>query len=277
MAGKFPATKKERWLHRGTFIFLGALLLALTWIQFKNEQKKEAVADEKVPAINNNPTVVRQPPQKESQSVEPNQTALQEKYQSLLSELATNRSLDPNLRERIIIAKTKLERETRGSNSIQPEMDLSAAQSAKNKILPYFDYAIKTLAEMSDNESVMKRDKSVLIYRGLPGDLNPGSNAGKRFMKNAAEIKLQKNADWDFKIDFAEELEPEYQASLSVACKVGVAHLRNSGDAIETRVEIFGGKSFRRGPASGDEAKGNIAEAVGKLMTSELDATVTGR
>jgi hypothetical protein len=126
MAGKPPATRKEQWLYRGIFIFLGFLFASLAWIQFKNEQRQEAYFNEKIQAIeiqalHANQIIVRQPPRKESGAIKSNLFDLQQKYYSLLSELETNPSIDPNFRERIIVTKTKFERDPGASNRIQPE------------------------------------------------------------------------------------------------------------------------------------------------------------
>jgi len=126
MANRPPATKKEQWLYRGIFIFLGFLFASLAWIQFNIEQKKADYLNEKidaleVQALHTNQTVVRQPLENESGAIKSNLLDLRQKYYSLLCELETNPSIDPNFRERIIITRTKFERDAGASNQIRPE------------------------------------------------------------------------------------------------------------------------------------------------------------
>jgi len=272
LAARPLTTKTEQWLCRAIFICLGSLLLALSWIQYRSEQRKETAFRAKIQALNTNQIVVQPPLEKGSGIVESNQFELQQKYQSVLTELATNPSLAPNLRERIIIATAKIGRDAQALKLIPSDEALSAAQSAKDKILPYFDYAIKSLEAMSEKEAGLKGDKSVLIYLGLPEDLSPDAKEGKRSRKNAAEIKFRANTDWDFQIYFAEAVTPQYEASLSIICKGGVLVLKNTGDSIETKIQVLSGDSSGHEPASGDEAKANIADSLGKLMVSELEA-----
>jgi hypothetical protein len=292
-----PSTKKEQWLCRVLFIFLGFLLLTLVWMQSKTGQQRAADTVEMVQTPGRNQTAIDQTElqqtfQRESGTIESNQLDLQQKYQGLLGELAANPSLDPNLRERLVVARAKMEKveaqvlelknweanlrdglkEARTVKQIQGEMDWSAAQSVKNKTLPFFDEAVKSLAAMSEKEAVLKGDRSILIYQGLPHDLSPEAKAGKRCSQNAAEIKFQTDAAWDFKIDFVEELMPEYEADMNITCKGGVLHFRSAGDSIETRVELVRGETFGHGPAPGNEAKTNMADALGKLLAAELDA-----
>ena len=190
----------------------------------------------------------------------------------MLGELATNSSLPPKVREHIIITTAKLGKDAQALKQAPNDEALSAALSVRDKILPYFDDAIKSLANLSEKEAAAKGDKSVLNYQGLPSELSPAAQAGKRFRKNAAEIKFQKNAGWDFQIEFAETVSPKYQANLSVTCKGGVLVLRNAGDSVETRIEDLSGESSAHTPATSDEAKANISEALQKLVASESDA-----
>jgi hypothetical protein len=267
-----PTTITARRSYLAIFIFLGLLLLSLSWIQYRNVQRKEAAFHAQAPVFQVQPAIVPPAPEKESPAIDSNQLALQQKYQSVLGELATNPSLAPNVREHIIIATAKLGRDAQALKQAPSDEVLSAAQSARDKLLPYFDYAIKSLAALSEKEAGLKGDKSDLIYQGLPQELSPEAQAGKRSRKNAAEIKFEKNAGWNFQIEFAEVVTPQYQANLSVTCKGGVLVLRNAGDAIETRIEDLSGESSAHEPASGDEAKTNIENALEKLAASESDA-----
>src|SRR5271155_423715 len=87
MANRPPATKKEQWLYRGIFIFLGFLFASLAWIQFNIEQKKADYLNEKidaleVQALHTNQTVVRQPLENESGAIKSNLLDLRQKYYS---------------------------------------------------------------------------------------------------------------------------------------------------------------------------------------------------
>ena len=180
--------------------------------------------------------------------------------------MAGNRSIAPDVRERIIVTTAK------ALQQAAPEEDFNAAQSVRDKVLPYFDYAIKSLAAMSQEQAVLKRDKSVLDYHGLPQEFSPDAKAGKRSRITAGEIKFQNNPDWDFQINFAEVAKPQYQANISVTCKGGVLVLKNAGEQIEAHVEDLSGESSKHELASGDEAKTMITDAVKKLVASEAEA-----
>jgi hypothetical protein len=125
MANKPPAARSEQWLYRGLFISLGFLFAALAWIPYKNELKKEAEASEKIQALevqsHHTNQIIVQVPQKDDLAIKSNLLNLQLKYYSLLCELETNPSIDPNFRERIIITKTEFERHTSASNLAQPK------------------------------------------------------------------------------------------------------------------------------------------------------------
>jgi hypothetical protein len=301
-ANKPPTTNKARWVYRVMFVVLGGLLLTLTEIRMKNAPQKVIEVVEKARAPESeqsmvDQTLMQQTFEKQTAVIQSNQFELQKKYQGLLNELATNASLPAGFRERIIITKAKLERidsqasdlsnwesnlrgglkEARALTQIRSAKDASDAQQSKDKVLPMFDEAVKTLAVLSEKAALLNKDRSTLMFQGLPPDLSPEAKAGKRFHADAGEIKFQTNADWDFKIDFAEVLAPEYQADLGIKCKGGVLHLRSDWDTIETEVDVSSGETLRHGGANGDGARKNIADALDKLIAAQLMATGPGK
>lgn len=302
-ANKPPTTEKARWIYRVMFVFLGCLLLTLTELRARNTPAKVVTVVQA--ATNSEPrteqseqaavdtTIAQQTFEKQTAIIQSNQFELQEKYQTLLNELATNSSLAPIYRERIVITKAKLEQingqaselknweaQLRGGlaeastvTKIRSLKDSSDAQNSKDKVLPYFDDAVQSLAVLSEKAARLKGDKSLVVFQGLPQDLSADAKAGKRATIDAGEIKFQTNADWDFKINFAEELTPEYQADMNIMCKGGVLHLRSDWDSIETEVDVASGETLRHGGATGDGAKKNIADALDKLLAAQLVAT----
>jgi len=305
-ANKPPTTDKARWIYRVVFVVLGGLLVALTYFQDRNARQTVVRVVEQAPPPARPParspeaeqaavdeTLLRQSFEKQSAVIQSNQFELQQKYQSLLNDLATNSTLAPGFRERIIITKARLEKIDSQANElknwaarlrggleeastvtqIRSEKDSSDAQNSKDKVLPYFDQAVQSLAVLSEKAALLKGDKSVVHFQGLPQDLSSAAKAGKRAEIDAGEIRFQTNADWDFKIDFAEELGPEYQADMGITCKGGVLHLRSDWDSIETEVEVSKGATLRHGGATGEGAKRNIADALDKLLAAEMVAT----
>jgi hypothetical protein len=302
-ANKPPITEKARWVYRVIFMVLGGLLLTLSYLR-DQEAKANALKElQKIRTASGasgqeseqstvDRTILQQTFERQSAVIQSNQFELQAKYQELLNELATNSALAPGIHERIIITKARLDRiesqandlknweerlrggleEARAVGQIRGEKDSGDAQSTKAKVLPYFDAAVKSLAVLSEKAALLKGDKSVVLFQGLPQNLSAAARAGKRSQVEAGEIKFQTNTDWDFKINFAEELSPEYQADMGIACKGGVLHLRSDWDTIETEVDVSSGETLRHGGATGDGAKKNIADALDKLLAAELVA-----
>lgn len=299
-ANKPPTTRKARSIYWAMFVVLGCLLLTLTHIRMKNAPQKvvEVVEKEKSHSPDTeqslvDQTLMKQNFEKQISVIQSNQFELQQKYQALLNELATNAALPAGFRERIIITKAKLERvnseatdlknwesglrselkEARTLTQIRSEKDSTDAQQSKDKVLPLFNDAVRSLALRCEKAAILKKDRSVLVFTGLPQDLSAEAKAGKRAHLDAGEINFQTNADWNFKIDFAEELAPEYQADLGIKCKGGVLHLRSDWDSIETELDVATGETLRHGGATGDGARKNIADALDKLIAAELLAT----
>ena len=213
MAGKPPTTKREQWLCRSIFIFLGLLLLTLSWIQFRNEQKKEAALSQKLQAFTASQSAAQPPPENAAVMGDANQSKLEHKYQNLVRNRPTNSSLAPDVRERIIIATAKLDRDAQALEQMPSAEASGAAQAAKDKILPYFEYTVVTLAWPCRKRRPGRAEGGQIGFGlpGLPDDLSAAdAKAGKRSRKNVAEIKFQANAAWGFQINFAEVVTPKY-------------------------------------------------------------------
>ncbi len=305
-ANKPPITEKARWAHRVIFAILGALLLTLTYLQMKNISAKRAPVAVAVqtPATNAavppeteevmaDRAILQQRFEKESATIQSNQFALQQQYQGLLNELATNAALGATMHERIIVTKAKLDqiqsqatdlrnweeqlrgglKEARTLTVIRSAKEAGDAQSTKDKVLPYFDQAVRALAVLSEKAALLKGDKSVIEFHGLPQTLSSEARTGRRRQIDAGDIHFQNQPAWDFKINFAEQLAPEYQADLGIECKGGVLHLRSDWDSIDTELEVATGETLRHGGATGEGAKKNISDALDKLLAAELAAT----
>jgi len=144
-------------------------------------------------------------------TINSNQLILAQQNQTLLSELATNSSIDLGLREGIVDSNRKFEslkpqvanlnswgaklNNERASQKIQREKALMADQSLYEKCTPYYDNAIRTLADLLKNLAIEKGDTAELSYRGLPITINPDVAE-----TNVAEVKFQTNTNWDFQI-----------------------------------------------------------------------------
>lgn len=272
LAAKPLTTKRDQWVCRSLFIFLGVLLGALSWIQYRNVQNMEAFLREKLLTANTPPpTVAEQLPQRETGVSETNHLELQQ-YHDLLEELAGNTSLAPDVREKIIIATAKLRHEDRIAHPAPSSSAIIAAQMTREKALPMFDYAIHQLEAISEKQAAMEGDKTLINYQGFPVDLSPDAKNGKQSRRSIAEVRLRGNAAFDFQVYFAESVLPKYEASMGVIGKGGVLVLRNEGDGLETKLQCFSGESFDNNTATSSQAKTNISQALDRLMTAELAA-----
>jgi hypothetical protein len=283
-----PTTRNMLWLYRVMFIVLGALFLSLNWIQYRTEQVKEAAVSARIQALSARQTQIKAEAKTETKAAEvkppeappavktvpdPKQVDYEQKYVALLNELSTNTALNPNLRERLIITKAQLGRGNNAPAETRPAPDFSAARLVRERALPYFDYGIKTLAAISDEEGRLNGDVCLSTYQGLPSDLSAEAKAGSRSRTSVGEIKFQRNTRWNFKIELAETATPQYEASLSATCAGGFLVLKNMHGSIEAKVETVRGESFVYDATVGADAKANIAAAVGKLVAAELDVT----
>lgn len=223
---------------------------------------------------------------------ESNRAELQEKYQKLVRNVLTNGPMDPMAREQVVIAEAKLKAANseledlrRWESSLKgglveagllKQLDLenqtSEAQATKDKVTPFFEGAIRSLAEMSQKEARLKGDECVVHYAGVPMALSAEAKLGRRFKTNVAEIRFDKDARWDFKAEFVEELTPDYEAQMNITCKGGILFLRNAGYMVETKVEVFNGPTFDHDGSVGNGARKNINDSVEKLMGCEMNA-----
>lgn len=266
LAGKPPTTKGEQWLYRLVFIFAGLLVVTLSWIQYIKDERRFADLQDSMPTANValTGTTVQSPspaPEKQPAAVPSKPLELQQKYATLLRNLSRDPSLTPDVRERIVIATAQLNREAD-----------ALKQTPRDGLMPYFQYAMNTLAGLSEKEAAAKGDKSVESYYGVPENLNADGKTGKRSQMNVGEVKFQNNPEWSFQVIFAETTAPKYEATWSISCKAGLLILKSGGESIETKVELVNGESSRHDPAIGDAAKANISDALQKLVASEADA-----
>lgn len=310
VARRPPQTRRSRWFFSCFFIVLGILLVCLTRIEYRNLQGAEIRIAERGEIIDRlaealaraqqarlkpvkvEPAVVQASLARETRIVESNRADLQEKYRSLVRKVLTNGPADPGAREQMVIAEAKLkaasseledlrrwETSLKGGlieagllKQLQLENQSSEAQAMKDKVVGYFDGAIRSLAEMTRKEARLKGDQCVVQYAGVPADLSAAAKLGRRFKTNVAEIRFDADPRWDFKAEFAEELTPDYEARMNITCKGGILLMRNSGYLVETKVEVFNGPTFDHDGAVGNGARKNIDDSLEKLLGSELNA-----
>lgn len=146
-------------------------------------------------------------------SINSNQLALTEQNQTLLRELATNSSINLDLRQRIADSnrrfetvgsqitdlnawetqlKSKLENR-QVSLKIQREQAIQGMQSEYERGKPLYDYAIRTLTDMLGKIATLKGDKVSSNYQGLPSLADPDLPN-----LNVGETKFLINSNWDF-------------------------------------------------------------------------------
>ncbi len=168
-------------------------------------------------------------------TVNSNQSTLQRQHQSLLNELATNSFISLDLRQRIIDNNRQFEvvdsqvgdlnawadnlrrraTTSRIQSKLQREKHLNALQSGYQDNIVYYDYAITSLTRKLGNAAVLNADKVVSDYHGLPTMIS--LDVGEI---NVAEVKFQKNADWDFKV-FFEGIQVDGRRHLIIKNKCG--------------------------------------------------------
>jgi hypothetical protein len=181
-----------------------ALSIAVAVIQYRKEQKEKDASKLQLKTLSDNQNVLANNFQVKTDRIESNQFELgrefQKEQQDLRSELATNPAIDLSLRTRILADNEQYDqitsqisdlkswedhlrsrlRDARALKQNERQENLVVAQNAKEKLLPNFDYAIKSLASMLEMEAVGKGDKSVLAYDGLPNGLPPGEKSGEQ-------------------------------------------------------------------------------------------------
>lgn len=139
----------------------------------------------------------------------------QEKQQNLMLTLATNQTYNPELRERVVLSNEQLQNfmaraddlksqiagyrrkwnDQRVLDEIQKDKAFEANQDNYIKYYERFVYAVDTFTNAVGEEAAKMGDNVVSTYRGMPPNLIP-------FKDNAflAEIKLEKNSSWDFRL-----------------------------------------------------------------------------
>jgi hypothetical protein len=208
--------------------------------------------------------------------------------QSLLMEIATNTSLPENLRERMIASDAQFEVvksksddlnawsaglkgrliDKRASLEIAHENELKYEESYyQTRITPVFDYAIKTLIDMTGKEAALKGDKVVSNYQGIP----PRSNFKQTRYHNVAEIKLQTHTNWSFKADMWCDGSPRPTASLKIGCKGGVMSLDVSTAKVSLNMNLAGTRPFVI--FFREDYRKSIDEAVEHLVAAEEEQT----
>ena len=236
MANKAPTTQRARWIYRSIFIFLGLVLLAFTWIQYGDQQRKEKESAKQIQTLNINQTNLEHTFKTKIDVLQTNLSAFQEEQQNIEMQLATNSAYDPNLRERIIASHEKYNnlnlqtddlnawaaglrghlKDKRAAAQIQKEKEMAANQAFYKQNLPYFEDAIMILTNLLGKAATQIHDKAVVTYGGLPTIIAPDV-----VETNVGEIKFQTNADWDFKISIGQIHPNPTRRPLVIRCKVG--------------------------------------------------------
>jgi hypothetical protein len=214
-------TKANRRLRKG-LLYLTLVLFFVN--QFVAGQKAENL-NSQINTLNSNQTNLVQKFDNERQSlnaqitnltsqssvINSNQLNLSQQYQLLLSELATNSSIDLNMRQHIVDATKQFEvvdsqvfdwnawqaalGHQRELLKIQRDRTLEEQQTYYTQCKPMFDYAIRTLKDMSGKVAAIKRDAALSDYKGLPSVINVSLAS-----ELVAEIKFQTNSTWSFQV-----------------------------------------------------------------------------
>jgi len=236
MANKPPKTQRNRRIYRSIFIILGLAFLALTWIQYGDQQKKEKESAQQIQTLNFNQTNLEHTFKTKIDVLQSNLLSFQKEQQDIEMELAKNSSYDPNLRERIIASQEKYNnlnfqtddlnawvaglqghlKDKRAVAQIQKEKEMAANQVFYKQNLPYFEDAIMTLTNFLGKAATQMHDNAIITYCGLPTIIAPDV-----LETNVGEIKFQTNADWDFKISIGQIHQNPTRRPLVIRCKAG--------------------------------------------------------
>ena len=220
------------------------------------------------------------------------QLVLAQQYQSLINQLSTNSSIELNLRQKIVDANRTFEvvdeeivdlnawqaglrarlDNRRAAEQISEEKKLKAQQAVYEDNLPYCDYSIKKLIELVNNVATQKGDKCVSAFNGLPKFIPPEIGT-----TNIAEIKLQNNSDWDFRVFFGAK-EWNGRRGLHIECKGGslVVWISVQPSGIETWLEIPGEQRLTDSQPVEDYKK-IIPSSLGNLFAAVYERNATAK
>jgi hypothetical protein len=216
-------------------------------------------------------------------TINSNQLILSQQNQYLLNELATNQSIDLGLRERIVDSNRKFEalkpqvadlnswgaklNNERASLKIQHEKALGAEQSLYEKCSQYYEYAIKTLADMMKNLAATNGDTASLSYSGLPAAINP--DVGDT---NVAEIKFRANTNWDFQIQINKRDIGDGRRCITIKGKNVSLDITPffQGDRLDTYLHVSGEETITNFKPLAD-AHQTIDESLGLLIAAQAE------
>jgi hypothetical protein len=187
-----------------------------TYYQSKESERQEIEFGNRIDAVKIN---LRQDFQKRTDKIITEQLVLQLGQQALISELATNQSITPEMRQRIIESNSQFQEldsnvgdfavwRSKFRNkqmSIQLQQQIDESNKLKNeqvffdKSSPFYDGVVKLFEDMMKKVATSKGDKAFSNYHGIPNAVDFDSSE-----TIIGEIKLERNVNWDFKICLTE-------------------------------------------------------------------------
>ncbi|HSY19051.1 MAG TPA: hypothetical protein VK815_11980 [Candidatus Acidoferrales bacterium] len=277
-------TSKSKFL----ILFIAGILglLALCFDDWDKSQKAKAAQTEReglyTQITNLNSQLKLQSAQ--ISTVNSNQSALLQQYQENQRELATNASINLDLRERIIGSNRKFEEvgaqvedlnawQNRMKVKLENQLDLQNVQHAKKmeaaqlefeQAVPVYDYTVQKFVEMIGKIASVKHDKAISDYQAVPRkiDFSMGET-------NFSEVKLVINSNWTFHISITA---PDFglHKGLRIRCKedfLDVAYI--GGDSVDTGLHLAGQDPIG---AKGDitDYKKTVNGALESLIGAEL-------
>lgn len=279
---KKPLKVKWRVFYTVSFLVLGGSSVALTWIQERithgREEKNRRESREQIESLATNVNA-------KVSALSAQLDSFKKQQQSLVDVLATNSSVSLETRQRIIesdkefqvfdsqisdlndfVAKLRNKaKERRALQQMQREKELAEYQTLYEQNLPYFADAITTFTEMIGKVGTQMGDKVVKKDLGLPAAI--GIDVGET---NVAEIKLQRNPDWDFHIYIGGIHAYPTRRPLQIKCKGGDLKFWVERNSVETDLSLLGEKTEVIVKPLADYKK-VIGDALGYLIAKEYD------
>jgi len=220
-------------------------------------------------------------------TINSNQLTLLQQHHRLLDELTTNSSISLDLRQRILDSskefeiidsqvgdlnawannvKNKISAMRIEAKLNQERADLAMLSKYKTNII-YYQYAVTALTDKLRNVATLKSDSVVSDYKGIPSSIS--LDIGQA---NIAEIKLQTNSNWDFKLFFKSKegdgrrhlvIQSE-KVSLEISADV-------SANAINTYIHLPTGETITKEHTPIENYKKAIDESVEGLIGVVLE------
>jgi hypothetical protein len=220
--------------------------------------------------------------------LESNQNTLLEIDRNLKEQLATNQFINPDLRERIIESNAKFEelgldvtdvtnmmtlyreklKDRRELLEIQKQEKHNNKLASWKRCSPCFDYAIKTLADITTQIAKKRGDNAISNYKGTLDFTNWDTGP-----ENVAEIKLKNSPDWDFRVS-AKFTDWDGRFFLTIKCEDNSLDVAPVGDRVDTIVHLSDGNDIENQEGF-DQYKKTITEGLDYLIGAVAEKAAT--